>query len=346
MNKYDLTMNQRLYHRSLLSIVICFFFCTFLPPVLYSAQLVDRIVAVVNDDVITMSEVNEQGQGFFKKITEQAPSAQLEDALRRAREEILDNLIDKKLIAQEAEKQRVSVSEAEIEAAAEQMLIGNNITRDVLDAQLAQMGMSYDAYLDTLHNQILQSKLVNYEIRSKIIITDDMVLDYYDTHYTKHVSDGGYYLMQMGFIWGKGSATDASAPVKYADKMDAQERAERVHNLVVNGQDFRTLAQKFSDLPSAADGGDLGVFQKDDMAPYMQNAILKLSPGEISEVIETPSGYQFFKLLSSQDGQIVVQASFESVKEEIRNKLYEQELKGAFDEWVKNIKTKAYIKKL
>ncbi len=293
-----------------------------------------------------MSEVNEKGKSFFKKITEQAPSAQVEDALRRAREEILNNLIDKKLVAQEAAKQRVAVSDEELAAAAEQMLSSNNITRDMLDAQLGQMGMTYDGYLDTLHDQILQSKLINYEIRSKIIITDDMILDYYDTHYTKHVSGGGYYLMQMGFIWGKGSASDASAPVQYTDKMDAKKRADRVHALVADGQDFRTLAQKFSDLPSAADGGDLGVFQKDDMAPYMQDAILKLSPGEISEVIETPSGYQFFKLLSSEDGQIVVQASFSLVKEEIRNKLYDQELKGAFDEWVENIKKEAYIKKL
>ncbi len=327
-------------------IILFLLFASLAAGELHSAELVDRVVAVVNDEVITMSEVNEEGKGFFKKVTDQAPAAQLEEALRRAREEVLDNLIDKKMMAQEAAKQNVSVSEEELQAAAEQMLFNNKITRETLDAQLAQMGMAYDSYLDTLRNQILQSKLVNYEIRSKIIITDDMILDYYDTHYTKHVSQGGYYIMQMGFTWGKNSAARSSAPAKYADKMDAQKRAERVRELLLNGQDFRTLAQKFSDLPSAADGGDLGVFQEDEMAPYMQKVILKLSPGEISEVIETPSGYQFFKLLSSQDGQIVVQASFESVKDEIRNKLYEQELAGQFDDWIKKLKEDAYIKKL
>ncbi len=239
----------------------------------------------------------------------------------------------------------MTVSDAEIKAAAEQMLNRNNITREMLEIQLDQTGMSYESYLSSLQNQILQSKLVNYEIRSKIIITDDMILDYYDTHYTKHISEGGYYLMQMGFTWGE-VGNDQSTPVKYADKMDAKKRAERVHALVTGGQDFRILAQKFSDLPSAADGGDLGVFQKEDMAPYMQEAVLDLKPGTISEVIETPSGYQFFKLLSSQDGQIVVQASFESVKEEIRKKLYEEQLKEQFDEWVIDIKEKAYIKVL
>jgi len=320
-------------------------FNTFLPQASRAAQLVDRVVAVVNDDVITMSEVNDAGRGYFKKINEQAPPAQVEDALSRARQEILGTLIDKKLIAQVAAKQRVSVSEAELQAATEQMLNKNNITLEMLKTQLGQMGMNFEAYQDTLRNQILQTKLVNYEIRSKIIITDNMILDYYDENYTKHVSGGGYYLMQMGFVW-ENPDQQSSAANQHADKSEAKKRAERVHALAANGQDFRNLAKKFSELPSAADGGDLGVFQKDEMAPYMKNAVLNLSPGEISEIIETPSGYQFFKLLSSQDGQIVVQASFDSVKEEIRTKLYDQQLKGQFDEWVRDIKEKAYIKRL
>lgn len=318
---------------------------TILASSLIAGQLVDRVAAVVNDDVITMSEVNTEGRAYFKQINEKAPPAQVEDALARAREEVLNTLIDKKLIAQEAARLNVSVSEAEVEAAAQQMILNNNITKEMLKGQLAQMGMAYESYLDTLRNQILQSKLVNYEIRSRIIITDDMILDYYDTNYTKHVSEGGYYLMQMGFSWGKPGA-DTSVPAQYADKMDAKKRADRVHALVLGGQNFRDLAKKFSDLPSASDGGDLGVFQKDDMAPYMQNAVLDLNPGGVSDVIETPSGYQFFKLLSSSDGQIVVQASFASVKEEIRAKLYDLELKENFETWVKDIKDKAYIKKL
>lgn len=332
-------MNKRLFVAIsfLLFVVTLSALCT---SPLYGAQLVDRVVAVVNDDIITMSEVSDEGKGYFKKITDQAPPAQVEDAIRRARAEVLNKLIDKKLISQEATKQGVSVTDAELQGAAQQMLVSNKMTREMLDRQLGQMGMDYDAYLDTLRNQILQSKLVNYEIRSKIIITDDMILDYYDTNYTRHVSGGGYYLLQMGFVW------DESSPVTHKKKMEAKSRADRVHALVKSGQNFQTLARKFSELPSAADGGDLGVFLKDDMAPYMQSAVLGLAIGEISDVVETPSGFQFFKLLSSEDGQIVVQASLDSVKEEIRTKLHNQKLKEAFNEWVKKIKQDAYIKKL
>jgi len=345
MNHEYLTMNKRFTFLLSAFVAAGLISVLYAPPFAF-AQLVDRVVAIINDDVITMSEVSIAGKGFFKQILAETPPEQLEETLRHAREEVLNSLIDKKLIDQEAEKQGVTVSDDEIQAAADNMLVKNNITRIELDNQLAHMGMNYDAYLDTLRNQILQSKLVNYKIRSKLIITENMILDYYDEHYTKHISGGGYYLLQMGFTWGKKASDTTSAPAQYADKMDAKKRAERIQKLVVNGQDFRTLAKKFSDLPSAADGGDLGVFQEDEMAEYMKTAVLHLTPGQISEVIETPAGYQFFKLLSSQDGQIIVQDSFASVKEEIRNNLYDQQLKEQFDGWVTTIKKEAYIKKL
>jgi peptidyl-prolyl cis-trans isomerase SurA len=308
------------------------------------AELVDRVVAVVNDDVITMSEVNEEGRSFFKKITEQAPAEELSAALRHAREEVLNGLIDKKLIAQEAVKQKVTVTDAELDAAFKQMIATNNMTPEQFRDQLNNAGMTEEAYRDNLKNQILQSKLLNYEVRSKIIITDDMILDYYDTRYTKHVEPGGYYLLQMGFVWKKDSKD--SDKVIATSKVDAQKKAERVRALVESGQDFSTLAKKFSELPSATDGGNIGSFKKDEMADYMWAAISSLKPGQVSKVVETPDGFQFFKLLSNQEGGVVFQAPYESVKEEIRKTLYEEKLKQEYEAWVKKIKESSYISKL
>jgi peptidyl-prolyl cis-trans isomerase SurA len=317
---------------------------TFLLPEQGVAELVDRVVAVVNDDVITMSEVNEEGRGYFQKITEQAPVDELSAALRRAREEVLNGLIDKKLIAQEAVKQKITVSDEELEAALKQMIATNNMSPEQFRDQLKNMGMTESVYRENLKNQILQSKLLNYEVRSKIIITDDMILDYYDTKYTKHVEQGGYYLLQMGFVWKK----DPQNPDKIdpASKLEAKKKAERVHDLVVSGQEFSALAKKFSELPSATDGGNIGTFQKEEMADYMVKAISPLTPGQVSKIVETPDGYQFFKLLSSQEGGIVLQAPYESVKEEIKKTLYDEKLKEEFGAWVKKVKETSYIKKM
>lgn len=330
-------------YRAVLSAVIAGFLILVLPG-LGKAELVDRVVAVVNEDVITMSDVNEEGKAFFQKITEQAPADELSSALRRAREDVLNGLIDKKLIAQEAARQKVTVTDEELDAAFKQMSANNKMSPEQFRDQLKRVGMTEPVYRENLRNQILQSKLLNYEVRSKIIITDDMVLDYYDTHYTNQVAEGGYYLLQMGFV-AKKESQDSGKP-DAAAKLDAKKRAERVHELVKNGQDFSTLAKKFSELPSAADGGDIGTFQKEEMAEYMRAAVTALTPGEVSQVVETPDGYQFFKLLSSQDGGIVVQAPFDSVKEEIKRQLYEEKLKVEFEAWVTKIREAAYIKKM
>jgi len=328
---------------SVLSAVIAIFWI-FILPCAGKAELVDRVVAVVNEDVITMSDVNEEGKAFFQKITEQAPADELASALRRAREDVLNGLIDKKLIAQEAAKQKVTVTDEELDAAFKQMSVNNRMSPEQFRDQLKKIGMTEAVYRENLRNQILQSKLLNYEVRSKIIITDDMVLDYYDTHYTKQVEQGGYYLLQMGFVAKKESRSSEKPDA--AAMLDARKRAERVHELVKSGQDFSTLAKKFSELPSAADGGNIGTFQKEEMADYMRDAVTSLTPGEVSQVVETPDGYQFFKLLSSLDGGVVVQAPYDSVKEEIKRQLYEEKLKVEFDAWVRKIRESAYINKM
>jgi len=112
----------------------------------------------------------------------------------------------------------------------------------------------------------------------------------------------------------------------------------------MGGQDFKQLARQYSDLPSAVDGGDIGAFQEDEMAEYMRDAVTSLKPGEISPVVESPNGYMLFKLLSSQEGKIITKVPYESVKEEIRNTLYQQEMEKRYDTWLEEIRNQAYIK--
>jgi peptidyl-prolyl cis-trans isomerase SurA len=300
------------------------------------SEMIDRVVAVVNDQVITLSEVNEDGQTFFRKISEQVTPDELSEAIARAREEVLSRLIDKLLIAQEAKKLQISVSDQDVSAAAERIQNQKGIDHETFLAELAAMGLTEASYLDNLKNQILQSKLINYEVRSRIVITDNQIIDYYDNNYTRRLNNEGYYLLQMGFSWtSDGSGRD-----------EALERAERVRNLALAGQDFGELAKKFSDLPSARDNGDIGELQESDMAEAMRAAITPLTAGEVSQIIETGAGFQFFKLVSSQQGGIVYQAPFESVKEQIRDELYEEQLKKEFEIWVTKIKDEAYIRRL
>ncbi len=325
-----------------LRVCIAILFIGLFFPLYLSAEVVDKVVAVINDEVITLSELEEETAVLFQSITKEHPDAPIQDALEEARKLSLNGMIEQRLIKQKAEKYKVIVTDEDIDTAYERMRNGMGLSPTEFRQKLVKSGMTEDSYRKKLKSQILQSRLLSYDVRSKIVVTEEMILDYYDEHYTSRVAEGSYYLLQMGFNWPK---SEDPKEVK-VNKQETRDRAERVYNLVKNGQDFKSLAEKFSDLPSADDGGDLGVFTLDELAPFMRDAVATLKPGEISSIIETPAGYQFFKLLSGEENAIVVTTPFESVKEEIREKIFEEKLNVAYSEWVKKLKESAYIQRL
>ncbi len=304
------------------------------------ANIIDSCVAVVNDDVITLSEVNEAGKPMFQRVAEQVPPEQLADALKQARQTVIEKLIEKRLLVQQAEQMQISVSDEDVDRALAQILERNSTTMEQFKSELARMGVDEQQYRDNLRDQLLGSKLINYEVRSKVIVPEEKIIDYYDQHYTEQVGAGGYYILQIGVTLDKEGMPADPVEAKEA----ARKKAERILSLAMGGQDFKQLARQYSDLPSAVDGGDIGAFQKDEMAEYMRDAVTSLKPGEISPVVESPNGYMLFKLLSSQEGKIITKVPYDSVKEEIRNTLYQQEMEKRYDTWLEEIRSQAYIK--
>ncbi len=322
--------------RTVLPLALALLLLPLLSPL--QATIIDSCVAVVNEDVITLSEVNEAGKAVFQRVAEQVPPSQLADTLKEARKTVIEQLIEKKLLLQHAKLVGVTVSAEDVKRAQMRLLERNNTSMEQFQAELDRMNMKEEQYLENLHDQILSSKLVNYEVRSKIVIPEEKILDYYDNHYTEQVEAGGYYILQIGFTF-EGKAEDIEK-----SKEIAEQQAARVHSIAVGGKDFKELAREYSDLPSGVDGGDLGSFQEDEMAPYMRDAVTSLKPGEISQVVTGPDSYMFFKLMSSQEGAIVTKVPYESVKEEIHNTLYQQQMEERFTTWFDEIKNQAYIK--
>lgn len=314
------------------------FFGVFLP-VISQANVVDRSVAIVNEDTITLTEVNELGKPFFQKITEETPADRLPEVLNQARKTVIDKMIDKKLVVQEAKRLNLKVSDEEVDSALQRIIANNKTTMEQFKKDIAAAGINEKQYREDLREQVLSSKLINHEVRSKVVITEESIIDYYDTHYTEQTGAGDYSILQYGAVWGR---PDRDGHILTQD--EARAKAEKVYSLARKGEDFKTLAKQYSDLSTAAEGGDLGTFQLDEMAEYMRNAVSKLKPGSISEIVEHEGTFTVFKLVSSQAGKIVAKVPYESVKEEIREKLYQQQMEQQFTQWLKNIREKAYIK--
>lgn len=327
-------------YRFTMKTAILFGCSLFLLSATVQAEIVDRIVAVVNEEVITMSELENHGKIHFENISKKVPPSELEAALQKARMDVRESLIDKYLVAQKAKSLEIYVTPEEVEETFNAMVAKSGLSKEHFLEKVKLSGHSEVSYRDNLMNQILQSRIINHDVRSKIIVTEKMMRDYFNEKYLKEDSPGGFYLLQMGFIWDN---TSKGRTRPYPSKEAAQKKALEVHKQIVEGMSFKELAQKFSSLPSAADGGDIGLFQEDELAPSMREAIIALQAGEMTPIIETDTGYQFFKvqaIATNDDG------TFETMKEQIREELYEQKLTEAFNSWVIQLKESAYIKRL
>lgn len=320
-------------------------FLLFFPASHGYCETVDRVLAMVNNDVITLSEVNEEAADAYRSLAKSMSGQELVKAMNEARESALDMLIDQKLILQKAQKDHVTASEEEIDSALQklkkQSAGGDGGANMFSNVDIS--GYSDETLKRRLKIEIIQGKLVSYDVRAKVVVTDEMVREYYRKNYAAEEEHGKYYLLQIGFTWDK-NLDDAEAIAEA--RLKKKQEAERIRKQAEDDEDFKELAKKFSDLPSASDGGDIGAFSLDDMSASMQHAIKDLKPGEISEVIETDDGFQFFKLLSEDEKKKETgDDQFDSVKDQIRNKLFQEKLKETYLDWVQNIKEKAYIQK-
>ena len=312
------------------------FFCLLLLPHWANAEVVDRVVAIVNEDLITLSELNQEGALHMQKIREQAPVEQRAEALKQLRQQLLSSMIDRMLIEQRATKRGIYVSNEEIEMQYFRILEQNNIDEKEFTEKLGQAGLTPELYKRNLKSQITRQRLLNREVNSKIVISDAQIELYYLTEYGQESTSDGIHILQIGCLFASNSDAEA--------KHDAQRRVKQLRGMVLAGENFQEIAKNYSDLPSASDGGDIGVFMKNELSREMRQGLSGLHPGEISAIIETGSSCQFFKILSSKSGNTITQAPLDLVRDEIIAILREKELKEKFDKWVIQLREHSYIK--
>ncbi len=307
------------------------------------AAVVDRNVAIVNNDTITLSEINELAKPYFDQVRAQAPPDQQAEGMAQARRMVLERLIDKRLVAQQAAKRNLRVSDGELDSTLQQLLLSKNVTPDEFQQELQAIGLSEKQYREELRDQILSSKVINAELRSKLLIPEEKILERY--HSQGATSQGRYNLLQIGVAWG---TQDKNG--KTLTKQQAKEKIEQIRKQALSGADFAELAKNTSDLPSAADGGALGNFRLQDMAGIIRSAVENLEMEGISPVVEQEPNFLIFKRVASPAATPEEQAEQANVaptaaeKERIRQQLVQEEMDKRLQQWLQELRSKAYIK--
>ncbi len=304
--------------------------CPF-PPGRAEAKIVDRIAAVVNGEVITLSEVEEKARPVLERLEAQGENV---GPLERQRvmTKVLGELIDQTLVEIESKKLGIDVSDEEVELAYSQLLADNGVSEEELKRQLASSGLSLQEYKEQLKLQIKQSRLVQSQVRSKIAVTNDEILQYAkEKGLVTDVKEPLYSLQHICIPYGKTFS-----------KEEARKRAEAAYDKLRSGAPFEEVAREFSSVPSAHEGGFLGTFTLKEMAPFVKEAIAGLKEGEFTPVMDTPMGWQIFRLKGvsrAKDGGIP-----KGLAEEIRQKIYRQKINSQLEQWLGRLRQKYTIK--
>ncbi|MFZ5563453.1 MAG: SurA N-terminal domain-containing protein [Thermodesulfobacteriota bacterium] len=299
-----------------------------------AAEVVDRIVAYVNEEIILLSELEKSLNLYEEALRARNLPQDAEKELRyRAREDMIQHLVDKRLTRQEAGRLGVTVDEREVDEALNQMKRSMLYTDEDLRQSLAEKGYTLDEYKNELRDQILRQRILTLEVKSKVVVTPADIQAYYDAHPEKYGAGKQYHLRNIIMRVDKTMPEEAKATVFAI--------MQELHGRLSAGASFADLASRYSQSSFAEKGGDLGLFSLDDLSPQLREAVEPLQTGQFTQVIDTPQGYQILYLEEAIDQPAV---TLEKASEEIREQLYTDMLEAQFEKWVTQLREKSHIK--
>ena len=302
------------------------------PEPLFAAEVCNRVVAVVNNDVITLYELNNR----IKEMTGSAPEELMqknETMFRDAQRKILELLIDEKIAQAKIKELGIKVADRQVDNFLEKVKRDNQWTQEDLVAGLEKEGLSYEKYRERVRRDIERAQLIEYEVRSKIIIRDEVIQKYYEDHrgtfgIAEKVQLAGIFLMRKN--------------MKSEEEMrELYKKAQDISAKLKAGADFSQMAANFSEGPGANQGGDLGQFTVDHLEAGLKSVVEALPEGGISDPLVRPNGIQIIKVVKKQTGKI---RSLEEMREAIYGILYQEEVNRRYQAWIKELRDSAYTR--
>jgi len=319
---------------SVLLIPLWAFAAMALPRPASASETVDRIVAIVNDDIISLFELNKVYRPYEERIKSIGyPPQKEEEMLYKVREDLINQLIEQKLTDQQTELARIAVSDEEIDNAIERIKQANYYSDEQMLEGLKQEGFTMAEYRDRLREQILRTKLVNREVKSKIVITEEDIRNYYQEHKDEYQGEKKYHLRNI--------LLRVSPYADDEEKAEIKDRLEAIRAEIEAGKSFAEMARQHSEISLADEGGDLGFFAFENLAPHLKSALEDLEAGDMTPVLDTEQGMQLFYV---EEIQREVGKTPEEAMAEIEEKLYNEIVDERFKSWLSELRENSHIK--
>ncbi len=297
-----------------------------------SAQTFNRVVAIVNEDVITLHELNKK----VREMTGLTP-----DGLRsrgkktylETRRRVLEILINEKITQAKVQELGIQVTLLQVDATIEKIKANNQLTQEDLIAKLREGGLTYEAYREKIKKDMERFRLINSMVQSKFIVREEQLKQYYESHKEEFSSEEIIHLAGI-FLMRKN-------PKEEDEIRELSRKMEHILARLSKGEDFGELAKKFSQGPGAREKGDLGSFQTAQLEQELRKVLEDMPEGGVSAPIIRPNGIQIVKLIKRQDAKV---RPFKEVREIIYMTLYKDEANKSYASWIKELRESSYTK--
>jgi peptidyl-prolyl cis-trans isomerase SurA len=296
------------------------------------AEISNRVVAMVNNDVITLYELNNRIKELTGKASEEIKSED-EETFIEVRRQVLENMINEKIAQEKIQELGLQISQADVDAYFENIKKSKNWTQEDLLSELKNDGLSYETYRRQIKDSMEQEKLINYEVKSKAVILEGQILKYYQEHPDEYRKDEKVHVAGIVLLVQNQENKDELNELK--------KKGEEILARLKSGEDFGAMAKEFSQGPGADEGGELGVYDPAELDTELKKVIDGLSDGDVSGVIARDTGIQIIKLIKREGGNI---KPFEEVRNEIYETIYNEELNKRYTTWLKDLRDKSFTK--
>ena len=293
--------------------------------------LLDEIVAKVNDELITMTDLNQELQQLRAGLQQGNPNPQaLEQEFQQQKRGVLRTMIQNRLLVQRAEEVGMTSDiDAQVAATLEEMREASGIPdMEVLDQYLRQQGSSLARYTETLRERMIIDTLLGQFVYGKITLLTPEIQAYYDEHIDRFTDKAEVELQEILFL-------------KEGKQISAlRSRAEEALGKLRSSEAFEDLAREYSEGPSASRGGNIGSFKQGSMAAPIEEVVFRMEEGEVSGIIETDYGLQILRVLSKKEPY---KRPVDEVRAEISQELYQIKAEPDLREFMDDVREQSYI---
>ena len=296
--------------------------------------VVEEIVARVNNQIITLSDYQKASAGLEQEAAQSCQNCspeQIQNALKERQQNLLRDMIDQQLLIERAGDMNLSADTDVIKRLDDIRKQNNLDTMEALQKAVESQGLDWEDYKTQIKNSILTQEVISREVGGRMDIGSDEIKAYYEAHKQDFNRPEQVALAELLL------STEGKSP----EEVEAvHTKADDLHNRLVKGEDFGALAKRYSDGSTAQQNGELGLFERGQLAKQLEDAVFSLDKGQITDVIQTKTGFEILKVIDHFQAGL---QPLDKVSGEISSILYRQKMDPAMRSYLADLREQSYV---